>query len=45
MAAIERQVELDLVHVDLANAEQKRPEFLRMNPNGRVPVLDDDGFF
>jgi glutathione S-transferase len=30
--------------VDLSKAEQKRPEFLQLNPNGRVPVIDDDGF-
>lgn len=44
MAAIALQVDLELVVVDLARGEQRRPEFLRMNPNGRVPVLDDDGF-
>lgn len=30
--------------IDLREAEQKRPEFLQMNPNGRIPVLVDDGF-
>jgi glutathione S-transferase len=44
MAAIALDVQLDLVLVDLAKGEQKRPEFLRMNPNGRVPVLEDEGF-
>lgn len=28
--------------VDLARKEQKRPEFLSLNPNGRIPVLVDD---
>lgn len=35
---------LDLVVVDLAKGEQNSPEFLKLNPNHRVPVLDHDGF-
>jgi glutathione S-transferase len=35
---------VELVKVDLAKGEQRSPEYLRMNPNGRVPVLDDGGF-
>lgn len=30
--------------VDLRQGEQKKPDFLKLNPNGRVPVIDDDGF-
>lgn len=33
----------ELVEVDLAAGAHKTPEFLRMNPFGQVPVLDDDG--
>jgi GSH-dependent disulfide-bond oxidoreductase len=30
--------------LDLAKGEQKRAEFLKFNPNGKVPCLIDDGF-
>ena len=29
--------------VDLAANEQMKPDFLAMNPNHKIPVLDDDG--
>lgn len=45
MAAVQLGVALDLELVDLAKGEHKKPSFLRLNPSGRVPVLDDDGFF
>jgi glutathione S-transferase len=44
MTAVHLDVKLELVVVDLAKGEQRGPAFLRINPNGRVPVLDDDGF-
>jgi len=28
---------------DIMKGESRTPEYLRMNPNGRVPVLEDDG--
>jgi len=33
----------ETVAVNLANLEHKSPEFLAMNPLGKIPVLDDDG--
>src|SRR5579875_974030 len=31
----------ELVKIDLAKNEQKRPEYLAVNPNGTVPALED----
>ena len=30
--------------VDLMNGKQYTPEFQKLNPNSKVPVIDDDGF-
>jgi glutathione S-transferase len=32
------------VPVDLADGGTRKPEFLAINPNGHIPVIDDDGF-
>ncbi|MFK7916343.1 MAG: glutathione S-transferase family protein [Pseudomonadales bacterium] len=40
----ELQLPYEVQAVDLGAGEQKQPAFLKMNPNGRVPVLVDDGF-
>jgi glutathione S-transferase len=34
----------EIVEVDILNGQSRTPEFLKINPNGRTPVLDDDGF-
>ncbi len=36
-------LDYSLVDVDLKNGEQKTDKFLKMNPFGQVPVLDDNG--
>ena len=36
--------EVELVLVDLFNGEQNSPEFLKLNPNHCVPVLEHNGF-
>ncbi len=36
-------VEFELVEVDLGARQHKSADFLRMNPFGQVPVLEDDG--
>jgi len=38
----EKDLEYEKVFVDLRRQEQKAPEFLRMNPYGKVPVLVDE---
>ena len=39
----EKNLPYDIVTVDLRKQEQKAPEFLKLNPYGKVPVLLDDG--
>jgi glutathione S-transferase len=41
--AYELGITLEPVHVDLVNGAQRHPDFLALNPNGRVPVLVDGG--
>jgi glutathione S-transferase len=38
----EKELAYELVNVDLRRGEQKRPEFLKLNPFGKVPVLVDE---
>lgn len=38
----EKDLSYEKILVDLRKAEQKRPEFLKLNPFGKVPVLVDD---
>jgi glutathione S-transferase len=37
-------VPLRIVPVDILKGESRTPAFLARNPNGRTPVIDDDGF-
>ena len=41
MAAKHLGVAVEEVFVDLSKGEQKRPEYLALNPNGKVPTLVD----
>ena len=34
----------EIVEVDILKGESRTAEFLKINPNGRTPVLDDNGF-
>ena len=43
IALEELDLNYDTIAVTLADGDQNQPEFLRMNPNAKIPVLDDDG--
>ena len=44
--AVARHLQLDfeMCPVDLLNGDQMKPEFTRLNPNQKMPVLEEDGF-
>jgi glutathione S-transferase len=44
VALAEAGASYELVPIDLDKGEQKAPEFLRVNPHGKVPVLVDGDF-
>ena len=37
----EKKLPYEIVHIELPKREQKRPEFLKLNPYGKVPVIAD----
>lgn len=39
----EKNLPYEVVPIDLRKQEQKTPEYLKLNPYGKVPVLTDDG--
>jgi glutathione S-transferase len=44
MFAAEEGIPLEYEVIDLMTGQQHSPEYLKLNPNGLVPMLDDDGF-
>ena len=44
LAAHDLGIPVEAQVVDLVKGETKTPAYLKMNPNGMVPTLDDDGF-
>ena len=38
----EKNLTYEIVPIDLTKKEQKNPDYLKMNPYGKVPVLTDD---
>ena len=43
IALHEKGLAYNRITLDLAKKDQKRPEFLKLNPYGKVPVLNDGG--
>jgi glutathione S-transferase len=43
IALAEKNLSWDGIRIRLANREQKSPEFLKLNPYGKIPVLVEDG--
>ena len=37
-------LDCEIIEVDILKGESRTAEFLKINPNGRTPVLDDNGF-
>lgn len=44
MTALHLEIPVELVLVDLAKGSQRDPAYLALNPNGRVPTLEDGDF-
>ncbi|MBV1902969.1 MAG: glutathione S-transferase N-terminal domain-containing protein, partial [Marinosulfonomonas sp.] len=42
--ALELGIDLEVIEVDLRAGGTKTDEFLAMNPNGKIPVLQDGDF-
>lgn len=45
MCANELQIDYEPIALNMREAEHKRPEFIALNPFGKVPAIDDDGFY
>ena len=43
IALHEKGLDYQRVTLSLAKKDQKRPEFLKLNPYGKVPVIVEDG--
>jgi len=41
----ELQIPYEFVLLDMENGEHRKPEFLAINPMGKVPAIEDNGFY
>jgi len=43
IALIEKSIPFEMIAVDMAARQHRAPEYLALNPYGRVPTLEEDG--
>jgi glutathione S-transferase len=41
---LEKELPYELILIDIAKGDQKTEHYKKLQPFGKVPVLDDDGF-
>lgn len=41
---LEMELPYEFILIDIAKGDQKSEEYVKLQPFGKVPVLDDDGF-
>jgi glutathione S-transferase len=41
---LEKELPYELIFIDIAKGDQKSESYLKLQPFGKVPVLEDDGF-
>ena len=44
IALLEKKIPHELVEIDMVKRQHRSPEYLALNPYGRVPTLEEDGF-
>lgn len=44
IALLEKRIPHEIALVDMAAKQHRSPEYLKLNPYGRVPTLEEDGF-
>src|SRR5689334_10856270 len=42
--AMELGIDYEHIPIEIGSAGARTPEFLAVNPNGRLPAIEDDGF-
>jgi glutathione S-transferase len=43
LLAAELEIPIEKISLDFQKGEPRKPEYLALNPNGKVPTIDDDG--